>query len=1024
VGITFEHPAWLLLILATIPLAAAGLRLFATMSRLRRWSAVGLRVLLISLISAMLAGASAVRRTERLAVIAVVDVSDSTRLFGQAGQDEAGRRLEPTEAARRFLAGAARDRGPDDLLGVVAFDGRALAVAVPSRGDVLDRSLDVRLAEGTDIAGALRLAAALIPPDAAGRLVLFSDGVPTAGNALEAARELAARPGRGRVPVDVVPIRLVAENEVMVEALDAPPRAAEGATVMLRVTLRATGPSRGRLNMLHDGEPVDINGDQPGFARELELPEGTHVELVSFALPRGKIHRFEAVWEPLGGYGVAGGDTRPENNRGEAYTLTPGRGRVLLADGVSGGSPSGPGATLAAALLRNGIEVSVMAPEAMPQTLLGLQDYDLVILQNVPADAVPEATQRALAAHVRDLGAGLVMIGGPDSLGAGGWKGSQIEPILPVRLDLPEQLVQPDAAVIFVLDNSGSMGRPVFASAYTQQEIANRAAAMAVRTLDPKDLVGVIVFNSAYTVLQPLGPNADPKATSERIMSIGAAGGTVLGPALEEAHRQLREAKASLKHVIVLSDGASMGRESLPRLAARMHEDGITVSTIGVGDAMDAETMAAMATRGGGQFYAVNNPNLLPRFILKAVRVIRTPLVREGRFQPVILPAASPLIAGLADPPPLLGLVLTQPRTEPTITYAMAAPTGEPLLAHWNVGLGQVAVWASDAHRWAEPWLAWPGYAQMWTQAVRTLSRPGGSSGAEITAEISGDTLRIRMDAADERGRPLDLLTVPATVYSPGSEEPIRVTLAQTGPGVYEAQAPARESGTYIVTAQPRAGDRPLPPVFGGASLASGVEMRRLTSDLGLLSEIAATTGGRELDLGAPPPRLFDRSGLEPVIARTPLWRPLLLWTLIVLMLDIGTRRIAWDRFTSREFGVELAREAAEAVRERGTAAARTVAGLRGGVRRPQAGGAALSDADAQRLADEQAQRRREDRARKLAAMREELRTSAPAEPGRIIPREQHRLAPPAERAAEPSTDSLLAAKRRARERLEGEETP
>jgi Ca-activated chloride channel homolog len=1044
VGITFEHPAWLLLILAGVPLAAAGLRLFAAMSRVRRWSAVVLRVLLISLISAMLAGASSVRTTQRVAVIGVVDVSTSVRLFGHAAVDETGRRVEPIEAARRFLEEATRGRGPDDLLGLVVFDGRSLAVAMPGRGSVLDRPLDVRIAEGTDIAAALRYAAALVPPDAAGRLVLLSDGVQTAGDAAAAARELSSRAGRRRVPVDVAPVRLDARDEVMVEGLDAPPRAAEGATITLRATLRATGPARGRLSILSDGEPLDVNGAEDGTSRPLELDAGTHVELVTVPLPAGKIHRFEAVWEPeqalAPGLGPAGatavrliGDTRQENNRAEAFTLTPGKGKVLLVDGVSGGTPGGAGSTLARTLERGGIKVAVVSPEGMPQNLLGLQEYDLVILENVAAESVPEALQKALVAHVRDLGAGLVMIGGPDSLGPGGWKGSELAAILPVRLDLPEKLVQPDAAVIFVMDNSGSMGRGVFASPYSQQEIANRAAALAVKSLDKKDLVGVIVFNSAYTVLKELSPNADPAATAERIMSVDAGGGTVLGPALGEAHRQLLESKASVKHVLVISDGASMGRESLPGLAGRMKADGITVSTIGVGDAMDTETMALMASRGGGQFYAVSNPSLLPKFFLKAVRVVRTPLIREGRFDPVLTGAASPLTAGIPVPPPLLGMVLTQARPEPTITVAMLAPTGEPLLAHWNVGLGQVAVWTSDAHeKWAAEWIDWPGFAQLWTQTARTLSRPGSGGQAEITTEIAGDTLKIRMDATDERGKPMDLLTVPANVYAPGAEEPLKLTLSQTAPGVYEGTAPARESGTYIVTAQPRAGNRPLPPVFGGASRASGVELRRLTTDSALLSQIAATTGGRELSLDSPAAaRLYDRAGLEPVVARTPLWRALLLWTLIVLMLDIGTRRIAWDRFTSREFGVELKEAAAESVRERGTQAARTVEGLRGGVRRPAASGAAaLSDEDARKIADEQAERRREARAQKLAAVREQMRAEAglPAPQEPIYRADQPRpAAKPPPPAPEPGagTQGLLAAKKRARERLggDGEET-
>src|SRR5690606_35827230 len=111
----------------------------------------------------------------------------------------------------------------------------------------------------------------------------------------------------------------------------------------------------------------------------------------------------------------------------------------------------------------------------------------------------------------------------------------------------------------------------------------------------------------------------------------------------------------------------------------------------GVGDGADAETLDRMAVEGGGTFYQVVNPNVLPQVFLRAVRVARSPMVREGAFEPVVTASGSPLTAGLGDPPPLLGVTLTGERDDPLIALAMRTPQGEPLLAHWTVGLGQVA---------------------------------------------------------------------------------------------------------------------------------------------------------------------------------------------------------------------------------------------------------------------------------------------------------------------------------------------
>ncbi len=1022
-GLRFESPLWLIAVLAALPLAWIGLRWFAAMSRVRRWSAVVARTLLTLLLAALLAGAAGTRPVDRFAVVFVVDVSGSVRRYAD-GSD--GPPL--VERARSTIDRLAAGRGPDDLLGVVVFDGSAAAVALPTRGDITGRSLDVRLREGTDVASSLRFAASLIPADAAGRLVLVSDGVETTGDARAAAHELAgrfptARGARGSLPVDAVPVEYEVRGEVMVEHVDAPPAAASESTVTVRVVLAATDPARGTLHMLRDGEPIDM-GAGAGAGRALSLAPGRHVELVRVALPPARVHRFEAVWEPETAEGPDGttlalGDSIPENNRAEAFTVTPGRGSVLLLDGVSDGRPGEAGSTLARSLEQAGIGVTVLPPPAAPSDPLSLQLYDLVILQNVPADALDPTAQHALAAHVRDLGAGLVMIGGPDSFGPGGWKGTPIEPILPVSLDLPESLIVPSAAIVLVIDNSGSMGRGVFGSSRTQQQIANEAAAHAVTILDRADLVGVIAFSNAPRVVHPLSPNSDPATLASRIRGISPGGGTNLLPALEEAARQLESARAEVRHVIVLSDGVSMNAELLPGAAADLFERGIRVSTISVGQEADIATMSAIAEQGGGQHHYVVNPNALPSIFVKTVRLVRSPMIREAPFRPVVTPSGSPMTESIGTPPMLGGLVLTQTRREPTIISAMLTPDGEPLLAHWNVGLGQVAAFTSDAHHWAARWLDWPGYARMWTQVVRTLSRPATTHGYDLMTLVRDGRLRVRFEAADDAGTPLDALAVDATVYGPG-EEPTTIRLDQTGPGVYEGSVEASRTGAYVAVVKPRQAGRPLPPAIGGTTISSGEEYRSLRSNAALLRDVASITGGRVLTLDSlDAATVFDRAAAPPRLASAPLWRHLLIAAIVVLMLDVGTRRIAWDRFVSREFGVELRRAAAEALADRGEEARRTLAGLRGtreaARAEPRAG--TLGEAEARRITEEAARRRVRDREEALRAIREQRTKVAPREDAA-----GYEQAKPRQRVqSEDATPSggLLEAKRRARERIE-----
>jgi hypothetical protein len=449
-----------------------------------------------------------------------------------------------------------------------------------------------------------------------------------------------------------------------------------------------------------------------------------------------------------------------------------------------------------------------------------------------------------------------------------------------------------------------------------------------------------------------------------------------------------------------------------------MKSDGIKISTIAVGDDADIRTLAVIADKGDGVFYHAINANQLPRIFLKAVRLVRTPLIREAPFNPVVLPTGSPMVAGLDAPPPLNGLALTQSRSEPTIVTAIVTPENEPVLAHWNVGLGQVVAFTSDASNWATPWLPWPGYERLWTQIVRQSSRPPGSRNFQASSSAQGDTLRLRLEANGEDGRPMEGLEVPATLYAPsGASRQVR--LMQTGPGLYETDVPATETGSYVALIKPmhhaEGKEKRLSPVIVGSTILEGTEFRAKESNDELLAAIAKRSGGRVLELAsASTVNLFDRAATKPREAVTPIWRTLLIWTLGMFLVDVATRRVAWDRWVSKRFRPELEREAA-AERERSASAARTVSGLKARLEpeaatqaTAQAPAIALSEKDARDLAAAARDRRR---AQRIATAVNAAQVASPPQTAGDA------TTPP----TKPAESGLLAAKRRAAERFEDE---
>jgi uncharacterized membrane protein len=1010
VPVTFNQPLFLLLTLLIVPAAILGVRWFATMSRARAWSAIIIRAILLALLSAILAGASAVRSRDRVAVIAVIDVSQSVRQladeFADMGTDAMGKRRRWNDAVRTWLERAAVGRKPDDLMGLVVFDGSAIAAAAPTTGPLTDFSLDWTLAEGTDIGAALRLAEAMFPPGAARRIVLISDGAETAGSAAESAERLAANTA-GATRVDAVPLAFRVRNEVMIEAVDTPPLAAALGRVAVRVVLSATDPAEGTLDLRYERTLIDINGDAPGTGMPVSLRPGRNTVIVEVDLAPGMVHRFEPVFTPAN----AADDRMVSNNAAEAFTVSPGKGQVAIVDGWN----LGPRSPLVRTLIANEINAVTITPAELPLDLLKLSQYDCIILDNVPSEDLPRRAHGLLADYVDSLGGGLIMVGGRDSLTAGGWKGTELEAILPVSLDLPDDVIMPSGAVVFIIDASGSMAGAVQGGNKTQQHIANEATALAIATLDRNDLVQVIAFDSSYNVVVPLERNTDALRTAKIVRGISPGGGTNMYPPLRQAANDLMNAEANVKHVVLLTDGQSEGNANDGiQTAARMAAAGITVSTIAIGDGADRQTLFAIASAGGGKFHDVADPNLLPRILIKEIRVVRKPEVREAPFLPMDLRSGSPVTDGIGTPfLPLNGLVLTQPKPDAKIFNVLATPEGEPVLAHWFVGRGQAAAFTSDAHTWASEWIAgedWGGYAKLWTQLVRSVSRPPMGRDYELDTRIVGDEMVVRIEAFDDDGSPVDNLTVPATVYAP-DQSSVDITLEQIGPGIYEGRAAAPNQGSYVVAITPRLGARPMPPIVGGTTRQVGAEFRRLSSDVETLARIAEITGGRLLDIKDPDTaKLFDRSDLAPVRASSPLWPWLLAWSTVFFILDVATRRVAWDRLVNRHMAAELADHTVGAIRARGEGAVRTVGKLK--ARADRAAPPAQSAASP--IGADTTSRPSPTRS---------TTPSAPPAPSTNAPTAAPAAGTPApaspDEPAEGTTAGLLAAKRRARARLD-----
>lgn len=968
-----DHPYWLMLALVGVFSAIWGWRVMRGIPRGRRALAVGARALLLISLALAMSGIYRVQEADDLTLIAVVDTSGSVQSFAQLGSDELGQPLSIGQAARAFIAGSSSNKEANDRIGIVAFDGASSVVAAPARAGVLDRTIEKPPIDGSDLADAITRAASLIPPDSNARMVLFSDGRSTA-------------PGLDQIPssfqIDVVPIRYDIAQEVIVESIEVPTRALPGAQIEARVVIRSLAPSNGQLRISDNGEPIDLNGDASGTSMPLQLGPGQRVLLVPMTLGPARVHRFEARYIPDElGDGRFSGDTSLQNNRAGGVTMTRSRGRVLV---ISPTIENGlrESAELERVLGEKQWVIETRLPSTFPNDLLDLEAFDLVMLVNTPRDGLPQGSDELLNAYAKDLGGGVVFVGGREALGAGGWQGSVIEGILPVKLDVADDLITPQVAVVVVLDSSGSMRRKPMGSSRSQQQIANESAAAALKILDERDLIGVVAFSEAAREIVEIGPNDRPDDTKARIESIGSNGGTNIGAGLGIAQRMLESVEAGTKHIVLLSDGESMNPETLPGIADRLGEQGIKVSTIAVGDDADEPGMRDIARRSGGVYYRVVNPSVLPTIFLKAIRVVRTPMIRESDFSPIVLDSMSPATGPIGDLPTLHGLVMTERiDDDPRVLTPIVSDKGEPILAYHQIGLGRVAVFTSDVGIWARDWIGDPIFAQLWSTLSAWTMRSGSESPGELIVNMQGSSAEIEYNAIDELGAPIDGLAIELQAYDQTGKSQT-ITLTQVGAGRYIGQTPSLSPGVHVLIASPSAGGTALPPTIAGLEVSGSAEYAHLSADPQTLINLAQRTGGRVFELDSSVPvDLFSREGLTVRRSLQPIWTVLIAIAFVLFLIDLAMRRVAFDRWVAQ-------------AREDTIAAARTIRG-------------------------EQLQQ--------AFATRQQARASAPESPdidrSPMMRAKPEKKSEPEQKAEEPKSDNpLMAAKRRAREQFENDE--
>lgn len=731
---------------------------------------------------------------------------------------------------------------------------------------------------------AVQQAAAMVPEGLVPHVVLLTDGIETSGRLanLAASHTISTVP----LPSSVLP-------EIQVSGVSSPDSIDVGETFSIVAEVTSNVSTTAEIELFDDefrvaDRRVQLQPGSNQIAFKHVLDETSTLTIRVTAMSHPEEPDAAATNAPVPNPPVANApapnaktadavvDTNLENNSAGKIVTVDGATSVLIIDRQADGLRD-----LTFALQQQQIEVEIVPPAGWPKNLSELQKFDTVVLSDVPAAAASESQMELLKTWVRDFGGGLVMLGGENSFGLGGYYGTAIEEILPVTCDFQEKEEEPGLAMMMVIDKSDSM---------TGQKIdsARQAAAAAVELLTERDQIGVVAFDGSPFWVSDLVSASQQAQVVDRIARIQLGGGTNLYPALQEAFGRLRTASSKLKHILILTDGYSVPGD-FEGIVQDMAALRITVSTIGLG-AADNELLRKLAEIGRGRHYQCKDASELPQIFARETMRVNQPAVKEAAV--LVQQVRSSVAVKDIDfdaAPFLLGYVVTSSR--PTSEVILLEPESlDPILCWWKYGLGTTVAFTSDAkNRWAAEWLLWDDYSRFWAQLIR-FSRPTVSAETMLLDfQQDGRLFTITIDEASDSQRQSTSSLYSVSVVGP-DQQITNAAVDAVVAGMYQATFLAEQSGVYSIQARKESeSGEILGLVSKSVIVGYDDELKVLPTDEELLKSVAAASGGQFRISAA---NVFDLIPGKTTSSSVP-FRPIFLMAAILIYVaDLVLRRV------------------------------------------------------------------------------------------------------------------------------------
>lgn len=721
--------------------------------------------------------------------------------------------------------------------------------------------------EFTRTRSAVQFALSRMARDRAARLLLLTDGFST-----EPLAGLGERLLDQQVPLDV---RLVSEpevNDARITRFELPPKAQVGEPFLLQFRAVSSRDGPMPFELLRDGSLLTQGS--------VDVRKGSAFVRFTDRSNAPGAHQYTARLLPAE-------DTHPGNNLAEQWIEIAGGPRLLVVTAYT----EDP---LVVALRAQGFAVDEVA-ELGTLNAGRLTGASAVILNNVPAYGLPADFVGALDFYVRGQGGGLLMIGGKNSFGSGGYFGSAIEELLPVSMELRQEHRKLAVAMVIALDRSGSMAAGVggAAAGVTKMDLADEGAARAIELLGAQDAVAVLSVDTVAHPVVPLslvGAKRDKLTNPVRRITSGG-GGIFVFTALKAAYEELQKAVQGQRHVVLFADAADAEEPGeYKALLEKMTAEGITISTIGLGSDADpdADFLKDVAARGKGRVFFNADPGELPAlFAQETVAVARSAFIHE----PVALTPTAGWNEIAARPLQWLdsvdGYNLSYLKPDATAAAFSQDAYAAPMVAFWQRGAGRVgAVSFPLGGEFSQNARNWNQYGDFVQTLARWLMREELPAGLGLRAQVDGTELKVDLLYDDTWAEKL-AQHPPKIVLAEGDSGTVRdLVWERFAPGHYKSSARLPPGEWMRGGVQAGGAALPFGPLIAGPGVEWAFDRDRITE---LLNVSRLSGGGERLDLT----KIWDaprRSAFDDV-------RPALLVALLTVFLsELITTRLNWQR--------------------------------------------------------------------------------------------------------------------------------